>query len=165
MLLFVALLIVPIVGYGLRYLMPLGEPVDTLRDVATACTLVGGIALVLVRLRVEQRLAEQANQRLRLLATACEQAGELIIIVGRDSRVEYANDAFCRATGYTHEELESIAPTRAGRRRIGGVDSALQPEPEGRQGDAPDRRRWRARTAARSRRPASPRRSSTPAAA
>ena len=68
----------PIVGYGLRYLMPLGEPVDTLRDIATACTLVCGIALVLVRLRVEQRLAEQANQRLRLLATACEQAGELV---------------------------------------------------------------------------------------
>jgi len=110
MLLFVALLSVPVVGYGLRYLMPLGEPVDTLRDIATACTLVGGIALLLVRLRVEQRVAEQANQRLRLLATACEQAGELIIIVGRDSQIDYANDAFCRATGYTLEELETIEP-------------------------------------------------------
>ncbi len=108
-LLFVALLSVPVVGYGLRYLMPLGEPVDTLRDLATACTLVCGIALVLVRLRVEQRLGEQANQRLRLLATACEQAGELIVIVGRDSRIEYANDAFCRASGYSHDDLESIA--------------------------------------------------------
>ena len=110
-LLFVALLIVPLVGYGLRYLMPLGEPVDSLRDVATAGTLVCGIALVLVRLRVEQRLGEQANQRLRLLATACEQAGELIIIVGRDSHIEYANDAFCRAVGYTHEELDSLPPS------------------------------------------------------
>jgi PAS domain S-box-containing protein len=109
-LLFIALLSVPIVGYGLRQLMPLGEPVDTLRDIATAGTLVAGIALVLVRLRVDQRLNEQANQRLRLLATACEQAGDLIIIVGRDSRVEYANDAFCRTTGYTHEELDSVAP-------------------------------------------------------
>jgi len=110
-LLFVALLSVPIVGYGLRYLMPLGETVDRLRDIATACTLVCGIALVLVRLRVEQRLAEQVHQRLRLLATACEQAGELVIIVGRNSHVEYANEAFCRATGYTLEELESIAPS------------------------------------------------------
>jgi len=109
-LLFVALLSVPIVGYGLRHLMPLGEPVDTMRDVATAGTLVAGIGLVLVRLRVEQRLAEQANQRLGLLATACEQAGDLVIIVGRDSRVEYANEAFCRSTGYTLEELESIQP-------------------------------------------------------
>ena len=111
MLLFVALLSVPALGYGLRYLMPLGEPVDSLRDIATAGALVCGIALVLVRLRVEQRLGEQANERLRLLATACEQAGELIIIVGRASRIEYANDAFCRATGYTHEELESLAPS------------------------------------------------------
>ena len=109
-LLFVALLIVPIVGYGLRYLMPLGEPVDTLRDVATAGTLVCGIALALVRLRVEQRIGEQANQRLRLLATACEQAGDLVIIVGRNSQIEYANDAFCRATGYTHEQLELLPP-------------------------------------------------------
>ncbi|MGH9140478.1 MAG: PAS domain S-box protein, partial [Vicinamibacterales bacterium] len=111
LLLFAALLIVPIVGYGLRHLMPFGEPVDRLRDMATAGTLVCGIALVLVRLRVEMRLAEQTNQRLRLLATACEQAGDLVIIVGRDSRVEYANDAFCRTTGYSHEELDSIAPT------------------------------------------------------
>ena len=110
-LLFVALLSVPALGYGLRYLMPLGEPVDSLRDIATAGALVCGMAIVLVRLRVEQRLGEQANERLRLLATACEQAGELIIIVGRASRIEYANDAFCRATGYTHDELESLAPS------------------------------------------------------
>ena len=110
MLLFAALLIVPVLGYVIRFVMPLGEPVDRLRDIATACALVGGMALVMVRLRVEQRLGEQANQRLRLLATACEQAGELVIIIGRDSHIEYANDAFCRATGYTHEELESIAP-------------------------------------------------------
>jgi PAS domain S-box-containing protein len=109
-LLFVALLTVPIVGFALRHLMPSGEPVDTQRDIAVVCTLVGAIGLVLVRLRVEQRFAEQADQRLSLLATACEQAGDLVIIVGRDSHVEYANDAFCRATGYTHEELESIAP-------------------------------------------------------
>lgn len=110
LLLFVALLTVPIVGYGLRYFMPLGEPVDTFRDIATAFTLVGGIALVLVRLLVEQRLAEQANQHLRLLATACEQAGELIVIVTREGRIDYANDAFCRATGYTRDELELLAP-------------------------------------------------------
>ena len=110
LLLFVALLIVPLVGYGLRYLMPLGDPVDGLRDVATACTLVGGIALVLIRLRVEHRLAEQTNQRLQLLATACEQAGDLIVIVRRESVIEYANNAFCRATGYSREELESIDP-------------------------------------------------------
>jgi PAS domain S-box-containing protein len=110
-LLFVALLTVPVLGYGLRYLMPLGEPVDTLRDAATVFTLIGGIALVLVRLRVQQRMGEQANQRLCLLATACEQAGELVIIIGRGGHIEYANDAFCRAYGYTDEELESLPPS------------------------------------------------------
>jgi PAS domain S-box-containing protein len=110
MLLFAALLVVPVLGYVMRFVMPLGEPVENLRDIATACTLVGGMALMMVRLRVEQRLGEQTNQRLRLLATACEQAGELVIIVGRDGHIDYANDAFCRATGYSHEQLDSIAP-------------------------------------------------------
>ena len=64
----------------------------------------------MIRLRVEQRAVEQANQRVRLLATAAEQAGELIIIVGRDYRIEYANEAFCRASGYSHEELDSLPP-------------------------------------------------------
>jgi len=109
--LFAALLIVTVVGYSARYLMPLGPPVDQLRELATALTLVCGGALVMIRLRVEQRTAEQANQRVRLLATAAEQAGELIIIVGPDNRIEYANEAFCRATGYSHEELNSLSPT------------------------------------------------------
>jgi PAS domain S-box-containing protein len=109
LLLFGVLLVVPVVGYGLRWLMPMGEPVDTMREIATAGTVVSAIALVLVRLRVEQRLGEQANERLRLLATACDQAGEFILIV-REHRIEYANDAFCRAVGYSMDELEQIAP-------------------------------------------------------
>src|SRR4029077_2764765 len=40
------------------------------------------------------------------------QAGELIIIISRDSRIEYANEAFCRATGYSQEALESLRPNR-----------------------------------------------------
>ena len=63
---------------GSRYLVPLGRPLDDLRELATAFTLVCGVALVMVRLCVEQRAVEQANERVRLLATACEQAGELI---------------------------------------------------------------------------------------
>ncbi len=109
LLLFVALITVLIVGYSLRYVMPLGERVDRLRELATAFTLVCGIALVMIRLRVEHRAAELANERVRLLATACEQAGELIIS-GREKRIEYANDAFCRASGYSREELASVTP-------------------------------------------------------
>ena len=108
-LLFAALLAVPIVGYGLRYLVPLGGRVDNMRELATTVTLACGIGLVLIRLRVEHRAVELADQRVRLLATACEQAGELIIIV-RNNRIEYANDVFCVASGYSREELESLPP-------------------------------------------------------
>jgi PAS domain S-box-containing protein len=108
-LLFAAILAVPFVGYSLRYLMPLGDPTDRLREIATAATLVAGVALVMIRLRIEQHAVEQANHRVRLLATACEQAGELIVIV-RNQRIEYANNAFCRACGYSLEELESLPP-------------------------------------------------------
>jgi PAS domain S-box-containing protein len=109
LLLFVALLTVPIVGYALRYVMPLGDRVDRMRDLATTFTLVCGIALVIVRLRVEHRATATANERVRLLATACEQAGELIVIVC-ENQIEYANDAFCRASGYSREELKSLPP-------------------------------------------------------
>ena len=108
-LLFVAVLLVPLVGYSLRYVMPAGADVDRLREIATSVTLVAGVALVMVRLRVEQHTVDRANEGLRLLATACEQAGELILIT-RDRRIVYANDALCRACGYAREEIEEILP-------------------------------------------------------
>lgn len=108
-LLYVALLTVAVVGYGLRYVVPFGDRVDRMRDVATAFTLVAGIALLMIRLRVEQRAVDRANDRVHLLATACEHAGELIIIT-HGSRIEYANDAFCRAIGYSREELAGLTP-------------------------------------------------------
>ena len=108
-LLLVALVAVPIIGYSSVAMMPLGARLDRLREIATAFTLIAGMALVLFRLRVERRAVARADERLRLLATACEQAGELIIIV-KDQRVVYANDAFCRAVGYSLEELEQVPP-------------------------------------------------------
>jgi len=110
MVLFLALLAVPIVGYGSVSMLSLGPEIDRMRELATAFTLVAGIGLIMLRLRVERRAAEQAGQRVRLLATACEQAGELVVIVERSGRIEYANDAFCRATGYTAEELLAVPP-------------------------------------------------------
>jgi len=109
--LFLALLAVPIVGYGSVFMLSLGPEIDRMREVATAFTLVAGIGLIMLRLRVEREAGEQADQRVRLLATACEQAGELVVIVERSGRIEYANDAFCRATGYTAAELLALPPT------------------------------------------------------
>jgi PAS domain S-box-containing protein len=110
-LLFAAVLVVPLIGFGLGYLMPVGEPIDRLREMAASLTLVAAVALVMLRLRVEQFELDRANNRVRLLATACEQAGELIIIV-RGNRIEFANDAFCRAVGYTRQELEQVEPVQ-----------------------------------------------------
>jgi PAS domain S-box-containing protein len=108
-LLFVVVLAVPLVGYGLRYAMPLEPRIDELRQNASAFTLVCAVALVMVRLRVEQRAVQRANERVALLAAACEQTGEFITIV-RGARIGYANEAFCRATGYSREELQSVSP-------------------------------------------------------
>jgi PAS domain S-box-containing protein len=111
-LLFLALVAVPIVGYGSIVLMPLGDRVDRLREIGTAFTLVCGLGLVMLRLRVERLAASDANARVRLLATACEQAGELIVVVRceHENVLVYANEAFCRATGYTADELLALPP-------------------------------------------------------
>ena len=107
--LFAAILTVPVIGYGARYLVPAAEPIERMREIATAATMVCGVALVMVRLVVERRSVELADQRVRLLATACEQAGELIVIA-RQGRFEYANEAFCQVTGYSREEILAIPP-------------------------------------------------------
>src|SRR5262245_13397351 len=109
LLLFAAILAVPVVGYGARYLVPAAPPIERMREVATAATLVCGVGLLMVRIVVEKRSLEAAAQRVRLLATACEQAGELIMIM-RQNRISYANDAFCHATGYSREELAELPP-------------------------------------------------------
>jgi len=110
-LLFAAVLMVPVIGFGLAYMVPIGGPIDRLREIAASLTLVAAVALVMVRLRVEQFELDRANNRVRLLATACEQAGELILVAS-GNRIEYANDAFCRAVGYTRQELEQIEPVQ-----------------------------------------------------
>ncbi len=146
--------------------MPLGEPVDTLRDMATACTLVGGIALVLVRLRVEQRLGRAGQP-------AAAAAGHGV----RAGRASWSSSSAATAASSTRttrfagrpatrrEELESLAPSALVAAGIGGVDSAVQSEPEGAEGDAPQRVAGAQGRLRRSRRRASLRRSSTPAAA
>jgi two-component system, NtrC family, sensor kinase len=107
--LFAAVLAVPLVGYGVRFVEPLDRPVEDLRAIATAFTLVCGVVLIMIRLVVEQRAVERANVLVRLLATACENAAELIIITAHN-RIEYANQAFCDATGYSCDELLQLAP-------------------------------------------------------
>ena len=107
-LLFVPVL-VPIVGYGPRFIAPLGPSVDRICDLVTALTLTGALALTLVRVAVEQRARHRSDYRVWLLATACEQSDDLIVVI-RLNAIEYANKAFQRALGYTLEDLRVLPP-------------------------------------------------------
>jgi PAS domain S-box-containing protein len=49
----------------------------------------------------ERKRAEAENL---LLATAIEQAAETVVITDRDAKIQYANPAFTRTTGYAREE-------------------------------------------------------------
>jgi PAS domain S-box-containing protein len=48
---------------------------------------------------------KQAENRLRTLSRALEQAGEAVIITGHDGLIEYTNPAFTAITGYTPDEV------------------------------------------------------------
>jgi two-component system NtrC family sensor kinase len=109
--LFIAIVLVPIVGYCLRFLVPLGDPLDRWRDLVTALTVVTGLGFIMMRFRVEQRAVDYANERVRLLATACEQSTELVVIA-HGNTIVYANEAFCRETGYSRDELEALTPAQ-----------------------------------------------------
>ncbi|MEX2607614.1 MAG: PAS domain S-box protein [Kiritimatiellia bacterium] len=55
----------------------------------------------IVTMVIERRQAEEANSR---LATAVEQAADVIIITDTDSRILYTNPAFVQVTGYSRDE-------------------------------------------------------------
>ncbi len=52
----------------------------------------------------------KAEERLRKLSQAIEQAAEAILITNRDGEIEYINPAFTRLTGYTVEEAIGMNP-------------------------------------------------------
>jgi two-component system NtrC family sensor kinase len=108
---FAGLGLLPLIDYGLRRAAPVG-PLDAFHDLSTAVAIVSVLPLLMARLAVERAELRQVDAQLRLLAAAIEQADEQILIVAGDDRVHHANDAFCRATGYSGLELKSIDPPR-----------------------------------------------------
>ncbi len=46
-----------------------------------------------------------AEDQLRKLSLAIEQSPESVVITGIDASIEYVNEAFCRVTGYSREEV------------------------------------------------------------
>ena len=111
----VPLLAVPLVGYGLLRVQPLGDPGDSFRVLLTTMTIVGGVGLLTLRLAVQRGELQRADARVRLLAAATEQTGDLILITRGDGTFEHANDACLRALGYTRPDLAGYEPGGAAR--------------------------------------------------
>jgi two-component system, NtrC family, sensor kinase len=99
---------IPLVGYGTLYVQPLGAADDSFRALLTSVMTVAGLGLLTLRLAAQGGELERAGARMRLLAAATEQTGDLILITRSDGRFEHANDAFVRALGYSREELARL---------------------------------------------------------
>jgi two-component system NtrC family sensor kinase len=103
------MLLVPIIGYGLLRIQPLGDAGDSFRVLLTTMATVAGVGLLAVRLAVQRDELHRADARLRLLAAAVEQTRDLILITRPDGAFEHANEACVRALGYTRAELSRMA--------------------------------------------------------
>ena len=103
----VAVIIVPAVGYGLRYYMPLGDPIDGFRELLTAFATVVGVVVLSARLASQRTEVRRADARARLLAAAVEQTDSLVMVVRQDGTVEHANAAMLRALGDTRDSFMS----------------------------------------------------------
>ena len=101
---FSALCLIPLFDFGMRQVMPLG-PLEEFRDLSTAITIFSVLPLLMARLAVEHGEAQQADRKRRLLATATEQADDLISVMRPDGGMEHANQAFCRMVGCTIDEI------------------------------------------------------------
>jgi PAS domain S-box-containing protein len=101
----IPVLVMPIVGFGLLRVQPLGDPGDTVRLLLTTMATVVGLGLLTVRVSMQSGELQRTDARLRLLAAATEQTGDLILITRSNGEVEHANDACVQALGYTRDEL------------------------------------------------------------
>jgi PAS domain S-box-containing protein len=105
----IPVLLIPLLGYGLLGLQPLGEPGDSFRVLLTTMTTVAGLGLLTLRLSMQGDELQRTDARLRLLAAATEQTADLILITRADGGFEHANDACMRALGYSRRELSGLS--------------------------------------------------------
>ena len=68
-------------------MQPLGDPGDSFRVLLTTMTIVCGVGLLTLRLAVQRGELQRADARVRLLAAATEQTGDLILITRGDGDV------------------------------------------------------------------------------
>jgi PAS domain-containing protein len=106
--------LIPLIGYGALYIQPLGGSGDSFRALLTGLMTVAGLGVLTLRLAAQGGELQRVDARLRLLAAATEQTGDLILITRADGGFELANDAFVRALGYSRRELAGRRPHQRG---------------------------------------------------
>ena len=104
----IPVLLIPLIGYGTAYLDGVDSPTHSFRVLLTSISTLCGLALLTMRLAAQGGELQRADARLKLLATATEQTGDLILITRADGRFEHANDAFRRALGYVKGEIAGL---------------------------------------------------------
>ncbi len=106
---FAAVAMLPFLDFGLRRIAP-SEAFEGFRDLSTAITIISVLPLLVARIAAERAELQQAGGTMRLLVQVIEQAQDLILVLTPDGRCRHANDALCRATGFSREELMSLGP-------------------------------------------------------
>jgi two-component system NtrC family sensor kinase len=101
----IPVLLIPLLGYTLVQISPLGEAADAFRVLLTTMATVAGLGFLTLRFSVQSGELQRADERLRLLAAVVEQTGDIILITRPDARIEHANIAAVRASGYPRERL------------------------------------------------------------
>lgn len=100
---FSAVAALPFLDFGLRQIAP--ESLPVFRDISTAVMIISVLPLLVARIAAERAELQVAGGTTRLLAQVIEQAQDLILVLTADGRCRHANDAFCRAVGFSREEL------------------------------------------------------------
>ncbi|HXW07765.1 MAG TPA: ATP-binding protein [Vicinamibacterales bacterium] len=104
----IPVLLIPALGYGLLQLGTMGSTIDSFRVLLTSVTTVCGLALLTLRLAAQSGELHRVDARLKLLAAATEQTGDLILITRADGGFEHANAAFLQALGYSRRDLSQF---------------------------------------------------------
>jgi len=97
----------PMASYEIRCLHTNGQPLWV--EVGGSLIQYQGQSADLVSVRDVTR-RKKADETVRKLSSAIEQAGESVIIMNRDCMIEYTNPAFTSITGYSPEEAIGQTP-------------------------------------------------------
>ena len=103
---FAAVALLPFVDFALRRIAP--GYFSGFRDISTAVTIISVLPLLVARVATERAELQVAGGTTRLLAQVIEQAQDLIVVLTPDGRYRHANSAFCRAVGFSVEELTTM---------------------------------------------------------